>query len=259
MTRGCSLFVFAHQDDEYPVTPLIASELRDRAVLCLFLTDGRGKGVSSETRDAESRKVLASIGVPGESLLFVGSQSGIPDGHLVEQLEPAFEAAAAAVAPIASPIDRLYMPAWEGGHQDHDAAHLVGMALAKRLGVDAWEFALYNGQGTPWKFFRAMKLLRSGTETRELRISLRDALRASFRCRHYKSQLKTWVGLFPESFLRFVLLRRVVVQRPDPRRLALAPHQGRLLYERMFAYPSARFAEHASRFAELHRLYGENQ
>ncbi|CAK0746494.1 PIG-L family deacetylase [Azospirillaceae bacterium] len=38
--------------------------------------------------------------------------------------------------------DRLWIPAYEGGHQDHDAANLLGACLDAEIAV--WEFAEYN-------------------------------------------------------------------------------------------------------------------
>lgn len=43
------------------------------------------------------------------------------------------------------PGSSLLIPAWEGGHQDHDAAHLIGRRLADRTGARAWQFPLYTG------------------------------------------------------------------------------------------------------------------
>lgn len=42
-------------------------------------------------------------------------------------------------------IDALWVPAYEGGHQDHDVANALGATLAGRLPV--WEFAEYNRAG----------------------------------------------------------------------------------------------------------------
>lgn len=42
-------------------------------------------------------------------------------------------------------IDMLWAPAYEGGHQDHDAASFIAWTLRDRLPV--WEFAEYNNAG----------------------------------------------------------------------------------------------------------------
>jgi len=41
--------------------------------------------------------------------------------------------------------DALWVPAFEGGHQDHDAANALAASVAHRLPV--WEFAAYNFAG----------------------------------------------------------------------------------------------------------------
>lgn len=52
-------------------------------------------------------------------------------------------AALAAIRAAAEQADMVWVPAYEGGHQDHDVAN----ALASRLDVPVWEFAEYNRAG----------------------------------------------------------------------------------------------------------------
>lgn len=132
-------------------------------------------------------------------------------------------------------IARIYTLAWEGGHADHDATHLVALALARRLqpphGV--WEFSMYNGLGVPGRFFRTMRLLESSASVERERFTLKDAIRYTAACFAYRSQRKTWLGLFWEMSIRRIVLREMIVQEADATRLDRRPHAGRLLYERM--------------------------
>jgi hypothetical protein len=102
---------------------------------------------------------------------------------------------------------------------------------------------LYNGYRTPHSYFRVMHLLGDGWTTR--RVSLADGLRVVGLLPLYRSQRKTWLGLFPGTFLKLVMARREFVREADPGRLAEKPHAGLLFYERRFRYPYERFARGA--------------
>src|ERR1041385_4601860 len=127
------LCVFAHQDDEYGVAARITRERKaGRRVICAYLTNGAAK-VSSSIRDEESRGVLLLLGVDENDIFFLGSEHDIPDGSLVEHLEAAFHTLDRPMR--GRQIGEVLTLAWEGGHQDHDAAHLVAVAFAQQRGV----------------------------------------------------------------------------------------------------------------------------
>jgi LmbE family N-acetylglucosaminyl deacetylase len=236
-----TLYVFAHQDDEYGIAARIA---RERDAVCVFLTDGAAS-VPAHIRDEESRRVLAKLGV--DDILFLGSAHGIPDGALVEHLERALQLLDEAMR--GRELAEVITLAWEGGHQDHDAAHLVALAFAQRRGLRCREFPLYRGNR--WgKLFRVLSPIRGGGAITRLR--MREALRASMLCWHYRSQRKTWLGLFGESFLKLVVLRREVLHDVAPARVVDPPHARPLFYERRFRFPWERFRDAARPFIERH-------
>lgn len=239
--------VFAHQDDEYGVATRIARERRaGRRVICAFLTDGAAK-VPSAVRDAESRGVLARVGVDERDILFLGSEHDIPDGSLVEHLEAAFHVLDLAMRER-NPGEVITL-AWEGGHQDHDAAHLVAVAFAQKHGLPCHEFPLYRGNRYG-NLFRVLSPIRDSGERTKLGFS--EAFRAAMLAWRYRSQRRTWIGLFGESFLKLVVLRREVLGEVDPRRLSEPPHARPLFYERRFHFPWERFAAAARPFIESH-------
>jgi hypothetical protein len=218
------LFLFAHQDDEVAIAPRIAREVAAGAhVVCVFLTDGGAPAV----RDAESRAVLEEMGV--SDVHFVG----LPDGRLVEHLEEAY----GAIEHIDA--DEIVTLAWEGGHQDHDAAHLVALAR----GVRCLEFPLYHGKGLRGPFFRVMVPLHDGERTR---LSLREVWRRARLSWRYPSQRWTWMGLWWPLLWRW----HEVVCEASAERVLHPPHEGRLLYERRFRFPRERFFAAARPFIE---------
>lgn len=225
------LFVFAHQDDEVAAAIRILRARRngDR-VICAFLTDG-ALNVPSSIRNEESRRALAILGVT--DLLF----APFPDGNLPEH---AVEALAVLEAQTET-IGEVCTLAWEGGHQDHDAAHVIALAFARRRGIPCREVPLYNGRGTPRSMFRVLHPVGDGWATARVRFS--EALLVLSLVRFYKSQKKTWCGLLPEATFELLIARRTHVRDADPRRLTTKPHPGDLFYERRFGYPYERFVK----------------
>jgi LmbE family N-acetylglucosaminyl deacetylase len=234
MSKPLALFVLAHQDDEYAINSRIRYELRNgNDVVCVFLTDGAAKGVASELRNQESTTVLESYGVSKEHLHFLGTALRIGDGTLMRQTDQAAERLHALIEPLRTRVCRIFTLAWEGGHADHDACHLVALDVAGRLGMldMCREFPVYTGfEAGP--LFRVMKPIRNGAHVRKL--SFGEGLRSAFQCWRYPSQYRTWAGLFPEAFVRFAVLRREQTAPIERERVRRLPHSGVLLYERMF-------------------------
>jgi LmbE family N-acetylglucosaminyl deacetylase len=242
-----ALFVFAHQDDEIAAAARIAHLVRSGATIsCVFLTNGEGRRATSVERDAESRRVLTRLGIDLARVHFIGSEERVPDGALVEHLDRAL---ALLEARITEAVDEVWCLAWEGGHQDHDAAHLVGVAFALARGAACFELPLYHGLWSG-RLFQTLAPLREGAAWSGRRVSVVEALTLLALCRFYRSQRKTWLGLLPSAFVRLVLGRREWTRPVDVKRLAGKPHEGVLFYERRFGYPWPEFDRHARGFIE---------
>lgn len=226
------LFVFAHQDDEVAMATRILETLRaGDAVSCAYLTNGATHRAPAHVRDQETREVLQRLGVDLARVHFIGSQHGIADGRLHEHLDDALQLLEARVA---EPVDEVVALAWEGGHHDHDCAHLVALAFAQRRGVAVHEMPMYHGHRLPGPLFRTLTPLRVGGDWTARAIRFRDGLDIALLCRFYRSQRKTWLGLLPEALLRLALGRREWSRPVDPRRIEARPHEGALFYERRF-------------------------
>ena len=254
-TRGHSLFLLAHQDDEYFVAPRIEREIRaGRTVACIYLTDGRGHGSDAGVRNRESLTYLQARGVPDDAVSFLGTSLEIPDVGLVHHLDRACEGVRGILQ--GREIEAAFCPAWEGGHPDHDAAHLVALALGRELGFLGClrEFSLYHGHGTRGRFFRVMELLGPAEFSEVMPLPLSEAITTAFSCFHYKSQWRTWAGLFPQCLAHFALKRRLNFGMVDVSRVASRPHPGALLYERWQRMTWEEFSLAAGPFSE--RLHG---
>ena len=228
------LYVFAHQDDEYGINARIRYDTAGgKRVVCVYLTDG-GARVAPAIRERESRAVLLSYGVAENDIAFLGSRLGITDGALHHHALDVLDGLLELVRPLRDELDAVYTLAWEGGHHDHDATHVIVQALLTELDLMhlGWQYGMYDGAGMQ-RLFRVMRLgNRPGTVER--RLSLPEALRAATECWRYPSQRRTWLGLFPEAALRWVWLRREVFAPLDPAQILERPHPGPLLYERLF-------------------------
>jgi LmbE family N-acetylglucosaminyl deacetylase len=246
------LFIFAHQDDEMAAASRILFEQsRGSTIFCVFLTDGSLGEVSATVRDAESLEALTSLGVAPFRVFFSGSRIPIRDGALVENLDLALEQLEEVMKDVQ--VDTLYCLAWEGGHHDHDASHLVAVVFAARHGAldRCFELPLYRASGLPG-FFRVLSPLPPLDSWSRRRIALREALRVASLVSHYPSQRRSWLGLFPGLFAKVVLLRREVIRRVDLRRLHSPPHHGTLLYESRFGVSAERFFSATARFLRTH-------
>jgi len=231
------VFVFAHQDDEIAfVSRIRYSVARGDRVSCVCLTDGALE-VDASIRDAESNRVLAKLGV---SPLIV-DEHRIADGALPEHMDRAL----AFLERVAVEADEVVTLAWEGGHVDHDAAHLVAVVFARRHRIRCLEMPLYNGERMRGPFFRVFNPVGDGWTARTL--SRREHIANVLLARFYRSQRRSWLGLMP---LMLLTRPRELTRVADLARAAAPPHEGPLLYERRFHYAPERFAAHAARFLQ---------
>jgi LmbE family N-acetylglucosaminyl deacetylase len=232
------VFVMAHQDDEIAFASRIrTANARGHRVTCVCLTDGAA-GVASEIRDAESRSVLERLG--GGALIVADDR--IHDALLAEDMERALAFLESAIADV----NEIVTLAYEGGHQDHDAAFLIASVFAEKRGVPCIEMPLYNGHRTPGSLFRVFHPMDDGWTVR--RIPFREKLANLLLVRFYRSQRRSWLGLAPMMLLAPA---RELTRVADPARAAAPPHPGALLYERRFGYPYSRFAARAASFLRL--------
>lgn len=228
-----SLFLFAHQDDEFGVFGEIESELRDgRRIRCAYVTDGSAN-VSASIRDAESLAVLGRLGVQPDEITFMGPRLGVPDGklhcyttHVANWLRDFLREH--------PQITRCFVPAWEGGHPDHDVLHAIAVELISSTNnsISVWQYPLYNGMHRVGPFFRVLSPLPENGPVNRRRIPWPDRLRHIRLCMSYPSQWRTWLGIFPFTLVHYIFNGTQQLQKVDIRRLLFPPHARPLYYER---------------------------
>lgn len=233
-----ALFLFAHQDDEFAVYQVILNEIANgNRVICAYLTDG-GKGMADfRLRNRESLAVLEKLGVCCGDVHFIGCDLSIPDGRLVECLGDVAAWVKGFFNQSCS-LSAIYVPAWEGGHQDHDAINALAVTLAVEHDVInvVRQFSLYTGYRCAGPLFRVFCPLPSNGEMLSMTIPWRNRLRFLRYCLSYHSQAKTWFGLFPFVALHYLIFGEQHLQAVSFERIMQRPHEGGLYYEKRQFY-----------------------
>lgn len=226
------LVLLAHPDDEFAVFPWIRGAIQHGyEVHAIWLTDGGWGGQDKVRRRLESISVLSLLGLPHGNMHFFGEQWSVPDGRLhlsLDKVIPHFLEQFEGLGSSGS----LLLPAWEGGHQDHDATHLAGIHLARNCGSEPSQYSLYNGEGLPGPCFKVLSPLAQNGPIERIATTLFERFGYAKLCMRYKSQWKSFIGLLPAYLWRMCRSDAFAIQAVDPLRTAHRPHAGSLLYER---------------------------
>lgn len=228
--KKCAVFVFPHQDDEFGVLHAITSEIHaNREVWCVYFTDG---GPKAKQRNRESLRALSRLGVQSQHVLFQGQSLGIKDGRLAQNMDQATNWFMPFLRSLGD-IEHVFVPAWEGGHPDHDALHVITCNVMNSLGLlgRVRQFSLYNAYKKRAPLFRVMSPLEENGRVEQQSISVSDRLKYVSICLGYPSQLISWVGLFPFVAYNYFFKGKQRVQKVSLGRLKCRPHEGGLYYE----------------------------
>jgi LmbE family N-acetylglucosaminyl deacetylase len=247
-----SIFLLPHQDDEAGCFFEIEKKvILNKIVLIIYLTSGSLDKKTSLKRNSESINVLTNLGVEKKNIIFLSSVLDSPDSKLPKNLHSAFSKTLKILKKIPH-FDSLYFLAWEGGHQDHDAAHLIGIALAKKFRIikKTFQFPFYTGIGLKGSFFRLFKPIPSNGKPIFFNIPLRNRIKYARLSLTYSSQIKTWIGLFPFFLFHYIFFGTQILQPISLLRVRERPHDGKLLYERRFSYDYKFFKKKTSKFID---------
>ncbi len=228
-----ALFLFAHQDDEFGVFAQIEQELKvGRRVCCIYATDGAATA-DPEIRNAESLTVLGKLGVFKRDIFFIGQYLSIGDGKLHQHTQK-FSDWLNGFFTSHLAIETCFVPAWEGGHPDHDLVHAITVESLWAMGhlASIWQYPLYNGRKCIGPFFRLLSPLPENGLVKLLVIGWYERFRYLRLCLSYSSQWRTWIGLFPFLILHYFLSGVQQLQKVNRARILQPPHSRPLYYER---------------------------
>ncbi|MFN0000409.1 MAG: PIG-L deacetylase family protein, partial [Burkholderiaceae bacterium] len=186
--KPVALFLFAHQDDEFGVFQKMLDELQQGSqVCCAYLTRGARAGQTASRRERESVAVLGRLGVT--DIRFAGAELGIDDATLPLHLEKALRWIRDRLASYAC-VRSIYVPAWEGGHHDHDALHAVTVHAAERHDMlqRVRQFPLYSACWRAGPFFKVLQPLPANGPVTSEGISWHNRWRFLACCLRYPSQ-----------------------------------------------------------------------
>ncbi|MCL6623998.1 MAG: PIG-L family deacetylase [Fimbriimonadales bacterium] len=182
--EGCPgdvcLFCFAHPDDEFFCCATLKRLVEHGCeVFCAW-------GVATPQREEESRAVMALLGVPSLRLRF----AYFPDGGVVDTLSEYvvfWEHILKDIRP-----ERVFVPAFECGHLDHDATNFAVVHAVQRLRVCPLliEFPLYHPYSS-----RVPTVGRFAYEGGEITVELTRGERALKKkvLSYYRSQRLPWL------------------------------------------------------------------
>lgn len=233
-----ALFLFAHQDDEAGVFQQI-DEARKNGyhTECIYFTNGVKKGESSKKRNRESVLVLNKFGLNENQIIFVGDTLAINDGNLHFHLNEAKQWLKNHLEKKEK-IQLIIVPAWEGGHHDHDALHALAVIVADEMGLidTVKQFPYYNGYKCRGQLFRVMKPIPENGSVEKIIISWKDRMKYLRYSLSYPSQITTWIGLFPFMLIHYLIYGAQYLQKTSIKRINQRPHSMELYYERRKFY-----------------------
>jgi LmbE family N-acetylglucosaminyl deacetylase len=232
------VYILAHFDDEYCALPLIWQAAREgRAQRFIYLADYRDAALGAR-RLAETRAFIAAQGLDPATVVPLGLGAGVFDQSVFRAVDRVFPMLSRAVTEVGR-VTRLVVPAWEGGHMDHDACAFMAVRLAERIGrPELRQFSLYNGPRLPGPLLRGGAPLSENGPRRRVVLSPAQWLRWMAAVRAFPSQTYAWSGIWPAMFAGMAG-RGFAWQALDARRVEERPHPGSLFYERMFKIPYA--------------------
>lgn len=227
-----AIFLFAHQDDEFGVYEAITKKvsiLGASAVWCIYITDG---GLKSRQRNLESEGVLTSLGVEKNRIIFMGENLAIPDGKANMFCQIIFDWLSDFLSKLGDD-NILYVPAWEGGHPDHDIIHAISVIIMRKYPIAkcVYQYPLYNAKNCRLPFFSALTPLSENGFVIRTKVPILRRLKYVMYCARYPSQILSWIGLFPFVTYKYLMLGEQQVQHVSFSRLLEPPHSGILYYE----------------------------
>lgn len=221
-----------HMDDEVFILPYLVDLSRDstNSVQIIYLTksEGRNNRFSSKVRANESLRMIRKI-LPNASVTFLGDELGIEDLALHERISIVEKS----VLEILDPnCEKIIAPHFEGGHLDHDSANFLAFKIAIQKSIKLVTFNLYSARHHKNTFYKVAKPT-VGNEMIHARAryslkSLKHLIQIPFV---YKSQFRTWVGIFPALFWRVAFRNKVLLFEIQSVQHEIAPNNGKILYE----------------------------
>ena len=194
MSKLNRFYILAHPDDEIMSLPLLCEKRYKHLILFLTVDE-------NSPRYREASKAISLLRSQGSDIELIVNPKPSVDGlaHLNWTKSVFLEL----VELINSLLpDEIVSTHYEGGHQDHDTAFILGFIASKILNVRFISFSTYRKSKLIFPKFRTMHTIANHLNIRFNRLAI--VHRAFLLILIYRSQWKTWVGLGPFVILRYL-------------------------------------------------------
>jgi hypothetical protein len=220
-----------HMDDEVFIIPYLVylkkQEINEVTFYYLTKSQGRNNRFDQSVRESESTRMIKSI-FPDAPIEFLGRKFEVEDLFLHEKIDLLFEYL---LHELNGKYDQLVSTHFEGGHIDHDSAGILSFKLAKSARIQLLTFNLYSARSNSGPFYRVAKPIYLSKYDLKISIHRMSYSRILLIPFVFKSQIRTWVGIYPALFWR-LLIRRKFSLNLDPEFNPLQrPNDGKILYE----------------------------
>ena len=220
-----------HMDDEVFLIPYLVElnslGLKDVSIYFLTKSEGRNLRFSQEIRENESLRMIKSI-LPSAEVRFLGREFNVGDQHLHENLAEIFRYLE---KELVKNCDVLISTHFEGGHIDHDSSGILSGHLAELLGCKFLTFNLYSARRRKGFLYKVAKSTESNLELKKIKIQITVYFYVVLIPFRYKSQFRTWIGLYPPLFWRLLVRRKFQLNVSPKFNPLLKQNSGRILYE----------------------------
>jgi hypothetical protein len=225
-----TVVLLPHMDDEVFIIPYLIELAKSNSagIHIFFLTksEGRLNKYRHAVREAESTLMLKKV-APSCKVEFLGSLLQIEDLKLHTSLDEVFNLL---MKTIDSNCDIVIAPHYEGGHIDHDSSSILALKLSGELNATLHTFNLYSGRKLSRSLFRVAKPteLNNTAKIKVGRESFKHILSIPFV---YKSQVRTWVGIYPSLVWRFIIRGKCEINISSDFNHLSKPNKGVVFYE----------------------------
>ncbi len=218
------LLLIPHPDDELVGVAAAIGRLRQRGgeIFGAYLTSGvppsAGRWFSGRFGypGSVARRWEEASGVSRELGLTVAGRQMVPSRRLKSHLASTLDWVRDQAKALS--VDRIWVPAYEGGHQDHDVTTFIGAQLARDFNV--WEYAEYNFAGGE---VRSQAFVEPNGSESTLTLEAVEKRRKRELLARYVSEQKN---------LGYVEVDREALRPLPAHDYTRPPHAGRMFYQR---------------------------
>lgn len=252
------VIVLAHQDDEFCIFNRISNFSYKNKIYIFYMTSGMDTNLNKKIynkRDLESIRVLKRLGVLKKNIFFLGRKLSINNNQLYKNLNLAFKELVVNIKKIKG-YKTVYTHSLEGGHEDHDACnYLIKVANLKYNFFNiSYQFPAYHGKNLPFIFFKVLSPISENGKIFHKKYNFLDRFRFIYLLFFYKSQLKTWLSLYPFIIFKYLFYKNDGVQKIKKFFTVSKPHSGKLLYEKRGYCSYEKFNYEVSKFIKNYNL-----